>query len=206
MELEKKVLVIIPAYNEEGSVRKVIEDVRTHLSQADILIVNDGSTDVLFFQRKQPLVLRLPLSLEPNVTDHTWSGRYPFHPEMIRNRHRTPGWMLERRGNDLLPDLRKSLFGEFFWNWRVVRKPFDSSFLEGPLVLVGRTSRNAVVSAGLRNIPESFSQLEKCQSLLCYLFLGSHFFLIGRFFVVETLYPKRELTAICPPPTCSERS
>jgi glycosyltransferase involved in cell wall biosynthesis len=45
MTIEKKILVIIPAYNEEGSVGKVIEDVRTHLSQADILIVNDGSTD-----------------------------------------------------------------------------------------------------------------------------------------------------------------
>jgi len=45
MTVEKKILIIIPAYNEEGSVGKVIEDVRTHLSQADILVVNDGSTD-----------------------------------------------------------------------------------------------------------------------------------------------------------------
>ena len=41
----QNILVIIPAYNEEGSVGKVIEDIRTHLSKADIVVVNDGSTD-----------------------------------------------------------------------------------------------------------------------------------------------------------------
>jgi glycosyltransferase involved in cell wall biosynthesis len=46
MELGKKILVIIPAYNEEGSVGKVVEGVRHHLPQADILVVNDGSTDL----------------------------------------------------------------------------------------------------------------------------------------------------------------
>ncbi len=40
------VLTVIPAYNEERSVGKVIEGVRSHLSHADILIVNDGSTDL----------------------------------------------------------------------------------------------------------------------------------------------------------------
>lgn len=46
MEFRKKILVIIPAYNKEGSVGEVIEEVRTHLSQADILVVNDGSNDL----------------------------------------------------------------------------------------------------------------------------------------------------------------
>lgn len=45
MEKMGKVLVIIPAYNEEGSVRKVIEEVRRHLPHGEILVVNDGSTD-----------------------------------------------------------------------------------------------------------------------------------------------------------------
>lgn len=45
MENEQKIIVIIPAYNEEGSVAKVIEEVRTHLRQADVLVVSDGSTD-----------------------------------------------------------------------------------------------------------------------------------------------------------------
>ena len=46
MESEKKTLVIIPAYNEEGSIGKVIEELRTLLPQTDILVVNDGSTDL----------------------------------------------------------------------------------------------------------------------------------------------------------------
>lgn len=40
-----KILIIIPAYNEEGSIGSVIEDVQTHLPEASILVVNDGSKD-----------------------------------------------------------------------------------------------------------------------------------------------------------------
>jgi len=38
-------LVIIPAFNEEGSVGQVVENVRSHLPQSDILVINDGSKD-----------------------------------------------------------------------------------------------------------------------------------------------------------------
>ena len=40
-----RTLVFIPAWNEEASVDAVIADVRAHLPAADILIVDDGSTD-----------------------------------------------------------------------------------------------------------------------------------------------------------------
>ena len=40
-----KTLVIIPAFNEEETLRSVILGIRSFLSQADILVVNDGSTD-----------------------------------------------------------------------------------------------------------------------------------------------------------------
>jgi glycosyltransferase involved in cell wall biosynthesis len=65
MELKKRILVIIPAYNEEGSVGKVIEEVRTHLSKADILIVNDGSTDLTseIAKSKGVIVMDLPFNL-----------------------------------------------------------------------------------------------------------------------------------------------
>lgn len=43
--MKNEILVIIPAYNEEKSIRGVIEDVRRHLPGADILVVNDGSED-----------------------------------------------------------------------------------------------------------------------------------------------------------------
>jgi glycosyltransferase involved in cell wall biosynthesis len=40
-----KILVIVPAYNEEESLPGVIRDLRGHFSAADILVVNDGSRD-----------------------------------------------------------------------------------------------------------------------------------------------------------------
>ena len=40
-----KVLVIIPAYNEEKSIERVVENLINNYPQYDYLIVNDGSTD-----------------------------------------------------------------------------------------------------------------------------------------------------------------
>lgn len=40
-----RLLVIIPAYNEEESLGRVIRNVRTALPGADIVVINDGSTD-----------------------------------------------------------------------------------------------------------------------------------------------------------------
>jgi len=41
----RRILVIIPAYNEQDTVGGVITDVKHHLPEADILVVNDGSGD-----------------------------------------------------------------------------------------------------------------------------------------------------------------
>ena len=40
-----RVLVIIPAYNEEKNLENVIKDIQTNFCEADILVVNDCSTD-----------------------------------------------------------------------------------------------------------------------------------------------------------------
>ncbi len=40
-----KTLVIVPAYNEELSVKGVIEDIRAHLANVDIIVIDDGSRD-----------------------------------------------------------------------------------------------------------------------------------------------------------------
>ena len=40
-----KILIIIPAYNEEASLPGVIRDLRGHIPAADVLVVNDGSLD-----------------------------------------------------------------------------------------------------------------------------------------------------------------
>jgi len=65
MEFEERILVIIPAYNEEGSVGKVVEGVKNHLPQVDILVVNDGSIDLTSEKAKEKgaVVLDLPFNL-----------------------------------------------------------------------------------------------------------------------------------------------
>lgn len=40
-----KTLIIIPAYNEEGSIASVIADIGRYAPEADIVVINDGSTD-----------------------------------------------------------------------------------------------------------------------------------------------------------------
>jgi glycosyltransferase involved in cell wall biosynthesis len=65
MENKEKILAIIPSYNEEGSVGKVIEEVKEHLPQADMLVVNDGSSDLTSEKGKAngAIVLNLPFNL-----------------------------------------------------------------------------------------------------------------------------------------------
>lgn len=41
----KKVLVIIPAYNEEKNIERVVDNLITNYRQYDYVVVNDGSTD-----------------------------------------------------------------------------------------------------------------------------------------------------------------
>ncbi len=40
-----KILVVVPAYNEAGSIRGVIEDLRNNFPEGEVLVVNDGSSD-----------------------------------------------------------------------------------------------------------------------------------------------------------------
>lgn len=41
----KKLLIIIPAYNEEGSIERVVNQIKEDYPEYDYVIVNDGSTD-----------------------------------------------------------------------------------------------------------------------------------------------------------------
>lgn len=45
MTMASNILIIIPAYNEERTISKVIGDIRTSISGVDILVINDGSHD-----------------------------------------------------------------------------------------------------------------------------------------------------------------
>lgn len=60
-----KVLIIVPAYNEGEQIRQVIENIRTCVPYADIVVVNDGSTDDTYFQALQTnaTVFNLPYNL-----------------------------------------------------------------------------------------------------------------------------------------------
>jgi glycosyltransferase involved in cell wall biosynthesis len=62
---EKRVLIIIPAYNEEASIERVIEGVTLEVPRADVLVVNDGSTDFTSERAKRSgaIVLDLPFNL-----------------------------------------------------------------------------------------------------------------------------------------------
>lgn len=60
-----QVLVILPAWNEEEALPDVLDDVLTTLPTADVLVVNDGSTDrtSVVARRGRTMVLDLPLNL-----------------------------------------------------------------------------------------------------------------------------------------------
>ena len=60
-----RILFIVPAYNEEENLAAVIGGVRRHYPAADILVINDGSTDDTsgVARRAGALVIELPFNL-----------------------------------------------------------------------------------------------------------------------------------------------
>jgi glycosyltransferase involved in cell wall biosynthesis len=63
--MKKKLLVVIPAYNEVESVGRVVEGIRDRLPEADVLVVNDGSIDLTGEKARAngAIVLDLPFNL-----------------------------------------------------------------------------------------------------------------------------------------------
>ena len=59
-----RTLVFIPAWNEEASIEAVVADVREHLPGAEILVVDDGSTDATTRRAREcgALVATLPFN------------------------------------------------------------------------------------------------------------------------------------------------
>ncbi len=60
-----RTLVIVPAHNEAGSIRTAIKDLQTHVPWADVVVVDDGSTDgtARIARRCGAEVLTLPCNL-----------------------------------------------------------------------------------------------------------------------------------------------
>jgi len=66
-------LIIVPAFNEELSIGDVIDKIRQHVPFADILVVNDGSTDAtsLIAKGKKVIVINHPFNLGYGVALQT---------------------------------------------------------------------------------------------------------------------------------------
>lgn len=60
-----KTLIIIPAYNEEENIKKVVENIIYHFPQYDYIIVNDGSADATaeICKSENYMFLNLPINL-----------------------------------------------------------------------------------------------------------------------------------------------
>jgi glycosyltransferase involved in cell wall biosynthesis len=62
---EGRLLIIVPAYNEAESIPRVLEDLREHVPEADVVVVDDGSTDATaeVAESLAAAVLQLPCNL-----------------------------------------------------------------------------------------------------------------------------------------------
>jgi len=70
-----KLLVLIPAFNEENTISDVIEETKKNLPEADILVVNDGSTDrtkQILSNHKNIKALHLPFNM--GIGGAIWTG------------------------------------------------------------------------------------------------------------------------------------
>lgn len=66
MKLDKSsLLILVPAFNEEKNIEKVMDDIDTHCPGVDYLIINDGSTDqtLEICKRRKASVLNLSINL-----------------------------------------------------------------------------------------------------------------------------------------------
>ena len=83
MEEEKKPLLIIPAYNEEESLEKVINNLIEHYPQYDYVIINDGSMDRTeeICEKNGYHVINLPINLGIGgavQTGYQYAKRYGY--------------------------------------------------------------------------------------------------------------------------------
>lgn len=62
---QHKILIAIPAWNEQGSIATVVASVQEHRPDADILVINDGSTDLTEIEARQAgaRVVSLPFNV-----------------------------------------------------------------------------------------------------------------------------------------------
>ncbi|MFH0948007.1 MAG: glycosyltransferase family 2 protein [Elusimicrobiota bacterium] len=69
----KKILIIIPSYNEEESIANIIREIRSYHKDTDILIIDDGSVDntVKEAEKTGCIILRHAFNLGDGAARHT---------------------------------------------------------------------------------------------------------------------------------------
>jgi glycosyltransferase involved in cell wall biosynthesis len=62
---DKKILAIVPAFNESGNIKRTIEDIRKNAGDVDILVIDDGSSDTTAEEARRAggMVVSLPFNL-----------------------------------------------------------------------------------------------------------------------------------------------
>ncbi len=83
MDTQSRVLVIIPAYNEEKTIGRVIDEIQQTAPGVDIVVVNDDSSDntVKIVREKGIGVLSHPINLGPGAatqTGYEYALEYPY--------------------------------------------------------------------------------------------------------------------------------
>src|SRR3972149_8973646 len=65
MRSSQKIIIIIPAYNEESNISPLIKEIQNKVSGADILVIDDGSMDrtARVAEKAGALVIRLPFNM-----------------------------------------------------------------------------------------------------------------------------------------------
>lgn len=63
--MNKKILVIVPAYNEEESIKNVVESIQNQEVNVDVVVINDGSKDHTYKEasKTDAYVIDLPFNL-----------------------------------------------------------------------------------------------------------------------------------------------
>ncbi len=63
--MEKDIVIIVPAYNEEKTIGNVIKGIRDNIQSTDIVVINDGSTDMTenVARKSGASVINLPFNL-----------------------------------------------------------------------------------------------------------------------------------------------
>ena len=89
---DRSLLVIVPAWNEEDSVGSVVAELSTALPTADVLVVNDGSTDRTSAVAREAgaLVLDLPVNLGVGGAMQSGATSTPFVRAMPGRCNTTP--------------------------------------------------------------------------------------------------------------------